>query len=111
MEDLILSPQETEDLKIGLKTGMKGLFCNQCGTCNNQCKSNIDIPTMMRSYMYAFGYKNFAQAKETLTSYPLDYLPCNSCNNCKVECVAGFNVKEKLTRIYELKNVPDTFLV
>jgi len=111
MEDLNMSLEEVKELKFGEEMGMLGLYCNQCGSCNNQCIDNIDIPTMMRSYMYAFGYNNFAQAKDTLISTKLEELPCNNCNECLVNCRAGFNIKEKLHRIYEIKNIPDTFLV
>ena len=111
MQDLELSPQEIKDLKLGKEMGLLGLYCNQCENCNLQCEKNIDIPTMMRSYMYAFGYNNFAQAKETLNSTNLNALPCLDCSKCSVSCTAGFNVKEKLTRIYEIKNIPDSFLV
>ena len=111
MKDLELSIQEVNDLKLGKEMGLHGLYCNQCEKCNDQCDKNIDIPTMMRSYMYAFGYNNFAQAKETLSSTNLNTLPCLDCNECIVSCKAGFNVKEKLNRIYEIKNIPDRFLV
>jgi uncharacterized protein len=111
MEDLQLSIQEVKDLKLGAEMGLLGLYCNQCENCNSQCDKNIDIPTMMRSYMYAFGYNNFAQAKETLNSVNIKSLPCVDCNECEVSCTAGFNVKEKLNRIYEIKNIPDRFLV
>ncbi len=61
--------------------------------------------------MYAYGYKSFAQAKETLLSAQVTDLPCDKCNKCHVNCTAGFNVKEKLSRIYEIKKIPDEFLV
>ena len=111
MEDIILSPQEIEDLKLGDEVGFLGMYCNQCESCIAQCKEAFDIPTMMRSYMYAFGYKNFAQAKETINSTKLKTLPCDKCGDCVVVCEAGFDVKEKLSSIYEIKNIPDQFLV
>ena len=111
MEDLKLTSEEIKDLKFGEEMGMLGLYCSQCDDCNEQCNKNIDIPTLMRSYMYAFGYKNLAEAKNTLNESGLEELPCDICDECNVNCIMGFNVKEKLQHIYEIRKVPDTFLV
>jgi predicted aldo/keto reductase-like oxidoreductase len=110
LEDIMMTPQEIKDLKLGIETGMTGLYCNQCDECKGQCVGNMDIPTLMRSYMYAFGYKNFAQAKETLLSTELNDFPCEKCEECIIECRAGFNIKQKIEKIYPIKTVPDTFL-
>ena len=111
MEDLTLSSQEIKDLKLGEEMGMLGMYCNQCGECNGQCNKNVDIPTLMRSYMYAFGYNNLLQAKDTLNSTGLKALPCNECDECNVNCKMGFDVRDKLQNIYEVQSIPDTFLV
>lgn len=111
MNDIELSPEEVKDLKLGEEMGMLGLYCNQCGVCDEQCHEDLDVPTLMRSYMYAFGYNNLLQAKDTLSSAGLKELPCDKCDECNVNCKVGFNVKEKLQRIYEIQNIPDTFLV
>jgi len=111
MEDIVLTSQEIKDLKLGDEVGMTGLFCDQCGVCENQCVHDLDVPTLMRSYMYAFGYNNLLQAKDTFNEANILELACDKCNVCAVDCVAGFDVKSRLTRIYDIKNVPDTFLV
>jgi len=111
MEDLTLTPKEREDLKLGQKTGMSGLYCAQCGRCRLQCRYNLDIPTMMRSYMYAYGYKNPAKAKETLQSLDLSNLACNRCPACHVQCTMGFDVRDKVIDIARIKHVPKEFLV
>jgi predicted aldo/keto reductase-like oxidoreductase len=111
MEDLTLTPQEREDLKLGQKTGMPGLYCAQCGRCRLQCRYNLDIPAMMRSYMYAYGYKNPAKAKETLQFLDLSNLACNRCPACRVQCTMGFDVKDKVIDIARIKHVPKDFLV
>ena len=111
MDDLPLSPQEIKDLKLGEEMGMLGMYCNQCGICDEQCNKVADIPTLMRSYMYAFGYNNLLEAKDTLNSTGLESLACDDCNECIVNCKVGFNVKDKLQQIYEVRNIPDTFLV
>jgi predicted aldo/keto reductase-like oxidoreductase len=111
MEDLTLTPKEREDLKLGQKTGMSGLYCAQCGRCRSQCRYNLDIPTLMRSYMYAYGYKNPAKARETLQLLDLSNLACNRCLTCSVQCTMGFDVRDKAIDIARIKHIPTEFLV
>lgn len=111
MDDLALTSQEVKDLKLGDEMGMLGMYCNQCGICDGQCNKIAEIPTLMRSYMYAFGYNNLLQAKDTFNSTGLNALPCFDCNDCIVNCKKGFDIKDKLQSIYEVRNIPDTFLV
>ena len=111
MEDLTLTPKERDDLKLGQKTGMSGLYCAQCGRCRLQCPYNLDIPTMMRSYMYAYGYKNPALAKETLQSVDLHNTPCTDYHSCTVTCSMGFDIRNKILDIVRLNDVPEDFLV
>ena len=72
---------------------------------------HLDIPTMMRSYMYAYGYKNPAKAKETLQFLDLSNLACNRCPTCHVQCTMGFDVRDKVIDIARIKHVPKEFLV
>ena len=111
MEDLTLTPKEREDLKLGQKTSMSGLYCAQCNRCRLQCRYNLDIPTMMRSYMYVYGYRNPAKAKETLQSVDLNNTPCIDCHTCAVTCSMGFDIRNKILDIVRLKDVPEDFLV
>ena len=55
MQDLRLTPQEKKDLRLGNSSSYPGLYCQNCEKCLPQCKGNFDIPTLMRSYMYAYG--------------------------------------------------------
>ncbi|MCK4836671.1 MAG: 4Fe-4S dicluster domain-containing protein, partial [Candidatus Aminicenantes bacterium] len=111
MEDLRLTPQEKEDLRFGEKQDLAGLYCAQCGKCRSQCRYNLDIPTMMRSYMYAYGYKNPAKAKETLSEKNLKDITCRSCNTCAVSCTMGFDISNKIKDINRILDMPDEFLV
>lgn len=87
------------------------LFCHQCGTCVPQCKAGYNIPTIMRSYMYAHGYKNMQMARITLDSMNLGKIACEDCGTCTVKCTKNFNVKEKIMDIARLRDVPTDFLV
>jgi predicted aldo/keto reductase-like oxidoreductase len=111
MEDLALTPQEKADLKLGQGDPATGLFCSQCNECVPQCPAGLDIPTLMRSYMYAYGYGSPAKARETLDYSGLKGVPCSGCESCGVVCSSGFDVKQKVSDIARLKNVPTEFLV
>ncbi len=110
MEDLALTPEEKVDLRLGDTLALTGLYCQQCAKCLTQCPGNLDIPTLMRSYMYAYGYKSPSLAKETLESMDLSHLPCQSCDTCQVNCSMGFDVRDKIMDIARIKAVPKDFL-
>jgi predicted aldo/keto reductase-like oxidoreductase len=111
MENLELTSKEKADLKLGQGDSATGLFCSQCQECVPQCPANLDIPTLMRSYMYAYGYGSPAKARETLDYTDLKGVPCSGCETCRVVCSSGFDVKRKVTDIARLKDVPLEFLV
>lgn len=111
MADLTLTPREREDLRLGKKAVLTGLYCQQCEKCLPQCGQKFDIPTLMRSYMYAYGYKNLALARETFAAVELSKLPCTDCHTCKVKCTMGFNIREKILHIARIQDIPADFLV
>jgi hypothetical protein len=70
----------------------------------------MDIPTLMRSYMYAFGHKQPAKARDTLRSWsPID-VACKTCDRCTVECSLGFDVRSRALDIARILEVPKEFL-
>ncbi len=111
MEDLALSPQEEEDLKLGKKLSLTGLYCQQCGKCIPQCKEHLEVPTLMRSFMYARGYKNFGLARETLDQVELPHLPCTDCSSCSIRCSMDFDIRSRIIDIARIKEIPADFLV
>jgi predicted aldo/keto reductase-like oxidoreductase len=111
MEDLKLTPKEEEDLQLGQKMGMTGMYCRQCGNCLTQCDKGVEVPALMRSYMYAYGYRNLSMAKEVTASIDLSNIPCGSCDACRVRCSMGFDVKTKVEDIARIHGVPDDFLI
>lgn len=110
MEDLKLTPEEKLKLQPPKELANAGLYCQQCDKCSGQCPAGLEIPTLMRSYMYAYGYKNFEKARQTLEQVDLSRVACGSCTTCSVNCAVGFNVKEKVLDIARLKDVPQEFL-
>jgi len=73
-------------------------FCQQCGHCVASCPNRVDIPTLMRSHMYAFQYHNLDHARFTLAEVPkgagLDV--CNSCVTCTANCSHTVNIERKI---------------
>lgn len=111
MQDLSLTPREKADLVAGEKNAVTGLYCSQCGDCRSQCRYHLDIPTLMRCYMYAYGYKEPAKAKSILQEKDLEVITCRECYSCAVSCKMGFAVSEKIRDITRILDVPDDFLV
>jgi predicted aldo/keto reductase-like oxidoreductase len=109
MGDLTLTPEEKADLRLDVEEEHTGLYCQQCGTCEEQCQSNVDVPILMRGYMYAYGYKNLGLAHCTIEDLG-SRLPCTDCNSCSVVCPNGFDVPKKVQDIIRLKAVPPEFL-
>jgi uncharacterized protein len=106
IQNLKMTDQEMKDLNLADLNAEPGLYCRQCKKCIPQCPHNLDIPTIMRSYMYAYGYKNTAQAWHTLERVDISGRPCTKCNSCSVNCTAGFDIKNKILDISRLKVVP-----
>jgi predicted aldo/keto reductase-like oxidoreductase len=110
MEDLALTEEERRDLRLDEDAGGNGLFCSQCGQCRSQRAYGLEIPTAMRSYMYAYDYAAPAKAKQTLREAERALLTCRECWPCSVKCAMGFDVREKITDISRLLSIPDEFL-
>jgi len=111
---LMKDPRFTDDDKKELKlaqAGTPGLYCRQCRDCAGQCKQNVDIPTLMRSYMYAYGYRNRHHAKQTLELAGESAILCENCDACTVNCSSGFDVRSRIHDIARLRDVPGDFLM
>ena len=111
MNDLALTPEEKSDLRLGQEISTTGLYCSQCRQCLPQCPHGVDIPKLMRSYMYAYGYQKPSKAKETLQLVDKARIKCNECSSCDIDCSMGFNIRKKITDIARIKDIPDEFLV
>lgn len=110
LENLELTSREKADLDLASLPSTEGLYCSQCKQCIPQCPEKLDIPTIMRSYMYAYGYRNTEHAWHTLADAGISQSPCTNCKSCTVQCTSGFDVRKKVTDIVQLKRVPVEFL-
>jgi predicted aldo/keto reductase-like oxidoreductase len=107
MTDLKLTPQELKDLKLGEQVA--GLYCQQCGQCVSGCPKSLPIPDLMRSYMYAYGYRNLQAAHELVGSLDVAENPCGSCASCSAVCAKGFDIADRVKDISRLRAVPGDF--
>jgi len=80
-------------------------FCQQCRDCVASCPRNVEIPELMRVYMYAAQYGNFEHARATFNDIPEDrnLYVCSTCSSCRAQCsnfVSIANRLETLQHIY-----------
>lgn len=109
LADTTLTEQEKKDILIA--SAQPGLFCSGCEECVDACPLNLDVPDLMRAYMYAYGYSNTLQAQTLLAEIGHGSDPCKNCvGNCSVKCSRNFNVKQKIADISRLLDVPADFL-
>jgi len=78
-------------------------------TCLKQCKIAPDIPTLMRCYMYAYGYRDLAAAARNIKSVKDNPIACADCSSCVVKCSMGFDIKERAVDIIRLRDFPQEF--
>jgi hypothetical protein len=61
--------------------------------------------------MYAYGYRNMHHAKQTLELTGESAVLCENCDECTVNCSAGFDVRNRIHDIARLRDVPGDFLM
>jgi uncharacterized protein len=109
LEDITLTDQDKKDLLIA--KAETGMFCVNCHECLKSCPFKLPVPDLMRAYMYAYGYSDPSMAYALLGELGTGSSPCVNCDSCKIDCTKRFNVKEKITDISRLVNVPCDFIV
>jgi predicted aldo/keto reductase-like oxidoreductase len=110
MSDLTLTTEEEAYIAHVRSNRKDSLFCQGCGTCLAQCSSAPDVPTLMRSHMYAYGYKDLRAAARTLDSIEERTIACADCSSCAVKCPMGFDIRERALDILRLRDFPPEFL-
>jgi predicted aldo/keto reductase-like oxidoreductase len=108
LPDISLTDKEKSDLLAD--NSLPGLFCSGCNQCVPSCPKNLPVPELMRAYMYAYGYSMPSMAQTLLGDLGISDNPCSSCGSCSVKCSRNFKLKEKITDITRLVNVPPDFL-
>ena len=111
LENLDLTSEEKAALERKGPALAAHVFCANCGQCLPQCPKQVDVASLMRSYMYAYGHKNLWLAQENIRPVDLSRIPCSDCRSCSVKCTMGFDVRKKISELAWVKSVPDEFLV
>jgi uncharacterized protein len=107
-EDLSMSEDEKGALLLG--SNEQGMYCNGCDHCVSTCLRQLPVPSLMRAYMYTYGYRDPGLGREALQSLALGSAPCAGCTECSASCVKGFNLREKIADVSRLHAVPSEFL-
>jgi predicted aldo/keto reductase-like oxidoreductase len=95
--DLAYSDEERRFLERGdLLSSLE--FCQQCRECLPSCPNDVDIPTLMRTYMYAAQYANFTHARMTLDGIPprQGIATCGSCSACTAQCSHSLDIPRRI---------------
>jgi predicted aldo/keto reductase-like oxidoreductase len=106
MTDITLTAEEKADLKLGAAENGPGLYCQGCNECLPQCPKNLPLPSLMRSYMYAYGYRNLGAAYDLVESLGVGPNPCSGCSACAVKCAMGFDVRDRASDIARILAAP-----
>lgn len=76
-------------------------FCQQCGECSEDCPKRADVPSLMRSHMYAVQYRNLELARDTISGIAagrgLD--ACQGCEQCKLACRNTVQIGKKIAQL------------
>jgi predicted aldo/keto reductase-like oxidoreductase len=82
-------------------------FCQQCGHCSENCPKHVDVPSLMRSHMYAVQYRNAALARDTIAGIAsgrgLD--ACHDCESCSLACRNTVQIGKKIAQLKSLARV------
>jgi predicted aldo/keto reductase-like oxidoreductase len=90
--NLALTTQERTDLRLMEPQRVGALFCHQCGACLGSCPRGVNIPLLMRSFMYLQAYGDAEKARHTWADGAGAPLPCTRCSPCQARCVRGVSV-------------------
>jgi uncharacterized protein len=77
-------------------------FCHQCHQCTETCSQGADIPTLMRTHMYALQYyPGTGHPHETLASIPMGrgLDACSNCTSCSASCAWTVNIPRKIKQL------------
>jgi uncharacterized protein len=99
MRDLSLTPDEQRDLHAGGLPGHRGLYCQQCARCVDQCPARVNLPALMRGYMYWVGYGQPQRARRALAGLARADIACTRCHECRVRCTLGFDVRNRAREV------------
>ena len=104
MNNLSLSSKEKAYIQFASQVKGK-LYCQNCRSCIPSCPNTVEIPNLMRAFMYAKGYGNYIQARDTAAELPekRGLNVCRSCSFCVATCPNGINIGSRVNTVIEEK--------
>ncbi len=98
---------EEKDFLSDKSTVAEAQFCRQCGQCREDCPLGVDIPTLMRSHMYAVQYANHELAAATMAALPAGkgLNACGECSTCVANCRNSVNIAMKIKSLKEIASI------
>ncbi|MFC1529727.1 aldo/keto reductase [Gemmatimonadota bacterium] len=103
MSDPALTAREDRELQLASQV-RDPLYCQNCRSCVATCPERVEIPNLMRAYMYEVGYGNQWQTRRTLAEIPVEHGldRCRECGLCTAACRHGLEIGERLTALMEI---------
>jgi uncharacterized protein len=81
---------------------IRPLYCNMCGECDGTCAKGLQVSEVLRSLMYAEGYRQFALGREHYLQLKPISERCADCSECTVQCPLGVQVAARVQHAQEL---------
>lgn len=90
--------------KTRVNLALGDIPCQGCEKCLSRCPRGVDIPDLMRTYMYAAGYGNFEHARLTYETIPghQSLGECQNCATCTAVCINGINIPSNIRHLKAL---------
>lgn len=72
--------------------------CRFCGECRDTCPHGVDVPSLMRTHMYAASYGNLHVTRMTRNAIPAGrgLEICNGCGECVAQCKNQVQIAQRL---------------
>jgi len=78
--------------------------CRFCGGCMDTCPNGADIPSLMRTHMYASSYGNLYMTRKIQSAIApgrgLDV--CQGCDGCVAQCRNRVNIAKRVEELIEI---------
>jgi predicted aldo/keto reductase-like oxidoreductase len=97
MGDLELTAEEERELTIA-SLARGPLYCQSCRDCVPSCPERVEVPSLMRAFMYAEGYGNLVEAQSTVADLPAQrgLAVCGHCSSCTAACSRGIDIEHRV---------------
>ena len=102
MGDLELTDGDQRELELAsLLSGT--YFCQSCRECLPSCPHDVEVPSLMRAYMYAEAYGNTIQAEQTMAGVPAGrgLSACADCTSCEARCRRGLPISDRVQEMID----------